>query len=65
MIKRQYFIKLTAASANGGTDHRYRLLTRTSWFNRNTSVLKGELKSFSDDYNIDESMISVDAFNRI
>ena len=65
MFKRKYFVKMTGASNEGGTDHRFRFFTRTSWFAQDGEALKAELKSFAEHYKVDVKNVTVDSFNRL
>lgn len=65
MITRKYFVKMTGASNEGGTDHRFRFFTRTSWFAQDDLALKSALKSFAEFYKVDVANVTVDSFNRL
>jgi|VirMetMinimDraft_7_1064189.scaffolds.fasta_scaffold452496_2 hypothetical protein len=65
MFKRKYFVKMTSTSNEGGTDHRFRLFTRTSWFAQDDEALKFELKAFAEHYKVDVKNVTVDSFNRL
>lgn len=56
---------MTGASNEGGTDHRFRFFTRTSWFAQDDLALKSALKSFAEFYKVDVANVTVDSFNRL
>lgn len=65
MIKRKYFVKMTGASNEGGTDHRFRFFTRISWFSQDGEALKAEIESFALFYKVPFANVTVDSFNRL
>ena len=56
---------MTGASNEGGTDHRFRFFTRTSWFAQDGLALQAELESFAKHYKVDAKNVTVDSFNRL
>ena len=64
MIKRQYFIEMQVV-VGGGTQHRFRLFTRTSWLPQHSEALTDEIDNWSKEMSVGVGSILVNTFNRV